>query len=92
MVHPELSKLLKQLEEMDFAKLSYPYVYSDLVMLKLFVYFRVMGVVAFQAMHQHLQQRPDVLGLVGLRFPPIAPPYPNASRTYPLLCRTYSIR
>jgi len=70
MVHRELPKLLKQLEGMNFAELSYPHVYSDLVMMKLFVYFRVMGITTFLAMGQHLEKRPDVLKLVGLRFCP----------------------
>jgi hypothetical protein len=78
MVHPELARLLEQLEELDFAKRTYPYVYSDVAMLKLWVYLRVLGISAFAALRQHLQKRPEVLSLAGLTF--IALPSPAASK------------
>lgn len=73
MVHPELVRLLEQLEELDCARRTDPYVYSDVAVLKLWVYFRVLGISAFAAMHLHLQERPEVLSLAGLTSPPLPP-------------------
>lgn len=70
MVQPRLIEVLEQLEGLDFAKLTYPYVYGDLLVMKLFVYFRVLSIVAFKAMYEHLKLRPEVLMLMGLSFPP----------------------
>lgn len=89
MVHPELIRLVAQLEDLELEKLSYPYVYGDVVMVKLFVYFRVMGITAFKAMQQHLQARPEVLSLVGVRFPPIGLPYRGASKSCLRWYRSY---
>ena len=53
---------LEQIEELDFAKLTYP--------IKLLVYFRGLGIIAFQAMNKHLRQSPEVWEVLELQSPP----------------------
>ena len=39
-------------------------------MMKLFLYSLIHNISGFKTLQRHLEERPDVLGLVGLSFPP----------------------
>lgn len=70
MVAPSWEDLFKELEGLELKGRSYPYQYSDIAMIKLFVYSRIKGIVGFKTIHKHLKLRPDVVGLVGLEKVP----------------------
>jgi hypothetical protein len=70
MVPPNMVRFLSQVDELDLPELSYPYVYSDKSMMKLFLYGLIQDIGGFKSLHRHLEERPDVLRLVGHSFPP----------------------
>lgn len=70
MIPPNMVSFLNQVDELELPDLSYPYVYSDKSMMKLFLYSLVQDIGSFKSLHRHLKERPDVLRLVGLSFSP----------------------
>jgi hypothetical protein len=70
MIPPRLTTFLDKLDPLTLPFLAYPYLYSDLAMVKLFVYATVRGIKSFKALHQHLLEREDILSLVGLDYLP----------------------
>ncbi len=70
MITLNIERFLSQVDELDLPKMGYPYVYSDKVMMKLFLYALVHDINGFKTLQRHLAERPDVLRLVGLSFPP----------------------
>jgi hypothetical protein len=70
MIPPSICSFLNQVDELDLPELSYPYVYNDKAMVKLFLYALMEGISGFATLRRHLEERPDVLRLVGLAFPP----------------------
>lgn len=70
MLAPSWEDLFKELEALELKGRSYPYQYSDLAIIKLFVYSRIKGIVGFKTIHKHLKLRPDVVELVGLEKVP----------------------
>ncbi len=71
MIPLSIGSFLNQVDELDLPKLSYPYVYSDKSMMKLFLYALIYDISGFKTLRHHLEERPDVLRLVGLSFPPL---------------------
>lgn len=69
-VSPSLADFLNLVDTLDLPDLPYPYLHTDRALIKLFLYGLVRGVVGFKTLHTHLQERPDVLDLVGLDFSP----------------------
>ena len=70
MIPLNIKRFLNQVDELDLPELTYPYVYSDKTMMKLFLYALVHHISSFATLQRHLEERPDVLRLIGLRFPP----------------------
>lgn len=67
---PSIKTFFNQVDALSFSNLPYPYVHSEQALIKLFLYALVRGIDGFKTLHQHLQERPDVLELVGLDVPP----------------------
>ncbi len=65
-----LEDFVKQLDGLELPNLVYPYRHSDRALIKLFLYGLTRGMTGFKTLHTHLLERPDVLKLVGLDFPP----------------------
>lgn len=70
MILLNIKRFLNQVDELDLPELTYPYVYSDKAMMKLFLYALVHHLNSFASLQRHLEERPDVLRLVGLCFSP----------------------
>lgn len=70
MISLSIGSFLDQVDELDLPEQSYPYVYSDKSMMKLFLYALIHDIVSFKALSCHLEERPDVLRLTGLNFSP----------------------
>ena len=70
MIALNVERFLNQVDELDLPELSYPYVYSDKSMMKLFLYGLIHAINGFATLQRHLEERPDVLRLVGLDFSP----------------------
>ena len=70
MIPLNIESFLAQVDELNLPELSYPYVYSDRAIMKLFLYGLIHNISGFKTLHRHLEERPDVLRLVGLSFPP----------------------
>lgn len=70
MIALNVERFLNQVNELALPELSYPYVYNDKVMMKLFLYGLIQGINGFATSRRHLEERPDVLRLVGLDFSP----------------------
>ena len=70
MIPLSMESFLNQVDELDLPELSYPYVYSDKSMIKLYLYALIHNISGFKTLRDHLEERPDVLRLVGLSFPP----------------------
>jgi hypothetical protein len=70
MIPLSIGSFLNQVDELDLPELSYPYVYSDKSMMKLYLYALIHNISGFKTLRHHLEERPDVLRLVGLSFPP----------------------
>ena len=70
MIPLNIESFLAQVDELDLPELGYPYVYSDRALMKLFLYSLIHNISGFKTLHRHLEERPDVLRLVGLSFPP----------------------
>lgn len=70
MIPPNMLSFLNQVDELELPELSYPYVYGDKSMMKLFLYGLIQDISGFKSLHRHLEERADVLRLVGLSFPP----------------------
>lgn len=70
MIPLNISRFLNQVDDLDLPELTYPYVYSDKAMMKLFLYALVHHISSFASLQRHLEERPDVLRLIGLRFSP----------------------
>ena len=70
MIPLNIEIFLAQVDELALPELRYPYVYSDKSMMKLFLYSLIHNISGFKTLQRHLEERPDVLRLVGLSFPP----------------------
>lgn len=70
MIPLNIGSFLNQVDELDLPELSYPYIYSDKSMMKLYLYALIHNISSFKSLRHHLEERPDVLRLVGLSFPP----------------------
>lgn len=70
MIPLNIGSFLNQVDALDLPDLEYPYVYSDKAMMKLFLYSLIHNISGFKTLHRQLEERPDVLRLVGLNFPP----------------------
>lgn len=70
MIPLSVESFLDQVDELDLPELSYPYVYSDKSMMKLYLYALIHDINGFKTLRHQLEERPDVLRLVGLSFPP----------------------
>lgn len=69
MIPLNITTFLNRVDDLDLPELTYPYVYSDKAM-KLFLYALVHHISSFATLQRHLEERPDVLRLIGLRFSP----------------------
>lgn len=65
-----IRSFLNQVDAFDLPELSYPHVYSDKAMTKLFLYALIHDLQGFKTLQRHLEERPDVLRLIGLSFSP----------------------
>ncbi len=70
MIPLSVESFLDQVDELDLPALNYPYVYSDKSMMKLYLYALIHNISGFKTLRRQLEERPDVLRLVGLSFPP----------------------
>jgi hypothetical protein len=70
MIALNVKSFLNQADELDVPELPYPYVYSDKAIMKLFLYALIHAIHGSKTLHRHLEERPDVLRLVGLDFSP----------------------
>ena len=84
MIALNIERLLKEVDDLELPELGYPYVYSDRVMMKLFLYALLHHISGFKTLRCHLEERPDVLRLIGLSSPPLIEPlWASASKQYP---------
>ncbi|CAA9248313.1 MAG: hypothetical protein AVDCRST_MAG93-1631 [uncultured Chloroflexia bacterium] len=65
---PSLDDFLNLVDTLELPDLPYPYLHTDRALIKLFLYGLVRSIVGFKTLHTHLQERPDVLDLMGLDF------------------------
>ncbi len=70
MIPLNIESFLAQVDELALPEPCYPYVYSDKSMMKPFLYGLIHNISGFKTLRRHLEERPDVLRLVGLSFPP----------------------
>lgn len=65
-----MRSFVAQVDRLDVVVESYPYLYDERSMVKLFLYSLIRGITSFKSLRRHLQERPEVLKLVGLATVP----------------------
>jgi hypothetical protein len=65
MIALNLESYLGLVDEVEMPEDARSYLYSERSMVKLFLYALIKGMIGFKTIHQHLQEKPSVLHLVG---------------------------
>lgn len=65
-----MRSFIAQVDQLDLPAQTYPYSYSEKSMVKLFLYSVVKGIKSFKSLRRQLDERPEVLKLVGLSATP----------------------
>ncbi len=70
MLSLSMRSFIAQVDKLDLSSYGYPYVYAERSMIKLFLYALIKGMSGFKTLHRHLHERPEVVGLTGLKAIP----------------------